>query len=106
MEYWARSVMFSSRQAQPLRYNGFNGGDNAKKNADYYVLIVFGDVLPNLQGPFADEPQRDAHARKLKAKYGDEHGIFALDVDPDGLPTVNAYLSMFFEDGTNEEPNA
>jgi hypothetical protein len=100
MEYWARSAFFQAARCNLCAIMGSKEVLMQKKNADYYVLIVFGDVLPNLQGPFADEPQRDAHARKLKARYGDKHGIFALDVDPDGLSTVNAYSAMFFEDGS------
>lgn len=74
------------------------------KNTEYYVLIVWGDVSPDLQGPFANERQRDARARQLKAEYGDEHGIFALEVDSDGRPTVSSYLAMFFEDVREGKP--
>jgi hypothetical protein len=75
-----------------------------EKNTDYYVLIVWGDVSPDLLGPFANERQRDTRARQLKADYGDEHGIFALEVDSEGRPTVSSYLAMFFEDGTERRP--
>ena len=68
-----------------------------EKDTDYYVLIVWGDVSPHLLGPFADEQQRDTRALQLKADYGDEHGIFALEVDSQGRPTVSSYLAGFFE---------
>ena len=75
-----------------------------EKNTKYYVLVVWGDVSPDLLGPFANERQRDTRARQLKAEYGDEHGIFALEVDSEGRPTVSLYLAMFFEDGTERRP--
>jgi hypothetical protein len=71
-----------------------------EKNTDYYVLIVWGDVSPDLLGPFADERQRDTRARQLKADYGDEHGIFAFEVNCQGRPAVSSYLAKFFEDWT------
>ncbi|OPL17189.1 MAG: hypothetical protein AVO38_06250 [delta proteobacterium ML8_D] len=77
-----------------------------EKNTGYYVLVVWGDVSPDLQGPFTDEPQRDTRARQLKAEYGDEHGIYALDVDSEGRPTVRSYLAMFFWDITEGDPKA
>jgi len=76
----------------------------AERNAHYYLLIVWGDVCPDLEGSFVDELQRDEHARRLKAKYGDEHGMFALEVDPKGQPTVSSYSAMFFEDMTGGRP--
>ena len=77
-----------------------------EKNTEYYVLVVWDDVSPDLEGPFADELQRDTRVRQLKAEYGDEHGIYALDVDSEGRPTVRSYLAMFFWDITEGKPTA
>lgn len=71
-----------------------------EQNTEYYVLVVWGDVSPDLQGPFADELQRDTRARHLKAEHGDENGIYALEVDSEGRPRVSSYLAMFFRGGT------
>ena len=68
-----------------------------EKNAEYYVLVVWDDISPDLQGPFANEGQRNKRASELKAEYGDEHGIYALEVDSEGRPTVSSYLAGFFE---------
>ncbi len=43
MECWARSVMFSSRQAQPLRYNGTTGKDRDD------LLARLGDLVPSTE---------------------------------------------------------
>lgn len=75
-----------------------------EKNTEYYVLVVWGDVSPDLQGPFADELQRDTRARELKAEYGDEHGIYALEVDSQGRPRVSSYLAMFFDQERERNP--
>jgi hypothetical protein len=75
-----------------------------EKNTEYYVLVIWGDVSPDLQGPFADELQRDTRARELKAEYGDEHGIYALEVDSQGRPRVSSYLAMFFDQETERNP--
>jgi hypothetical protein len=68
------------------------------------MWAITNNISPDLLGPFPDERQRDARARQLKAEYGDEHGIFALEVDSEGRPTVSSYLAMFFEDGGERKP--
>jgi hypothetical protein len=73
-------------------------------NAEYYVLVVWDHVYPDLQGPFANVVQRDKRAYRLKAECGDEHGIYALEVDSDGRPRVSSYLAMFFEDVCRQSP--
>ncbi|MDY6950640.1 MAG: hypothetical protein SWE60_03945 [Thermodesulfobacteriota bacterium] len=75
-----------------------------ERNTGYYVLVVWGDVSPDLQGPFANERQRNVRAGQLKAAYGDEHGIYALEVDSDGHPRVRSYLARFFEDVCRQCP--
>jgi len=64
--------------------------------ARYYVLMIMDDVEPELHGPFTRAGDRDSHARDLKAKHGDEHGIFPMDITARGAPRVGAYSGGFF----------
>ncbi len=65
--------------------------------ANYYVLLILQDVDPVLHGPFASAVARDRHAKTLKAEYGNEHGIFPLDISSKGIPEISAYSGAFFE---------
>lgn len=65
----------------------------------YYVLFVVNDIEPELHGPFGDPDERDDHARKLRREYGNDHGIFPLDIDDDGIPSTSAYSAGFFMEG-------
>ena len=62
-----------------------------------YVLLILHDVEPVLHGPFAGTTARDRRAKTLKAEYGDEHGIFPLDISSESIPKISAYSSAFFE---------
>lgn len=56
-----------------------------------YLIIVEGDVEPDIGGPYADEAARDKRARELREEHGDETGIYMLDIDEQGNPTSGAY---------------
>jgi hypothetical protein len=62
----------------------------------YWVLIVWNDIEPELHGPYENEDERDSHAKELKKEHGNDHGIFPLDVNDEGLPEVGAYPAGFF----------
>ena len=64
----------------------------------FYVLHVVGDVDPELLGPFADETERDNKAAELFKETGGEDGVFAMDIDANGIPSVLTYSSTFAED--------
>jgi len=64
---------------------------------EYYVLIIWGDVEPQLGGPFGTEEERDANATAIRSLNGDEHGIFKLDKDGHEL-SVDSYSGGFFEE--------
>ena len=68
-------------------------------NLDYYLLCIWGDIEPEVLGPFKSELDRDNRCKQLKGTHGDEHGMFPLSV-PEGAPapTVAAYSGAFFED--------
>ena len=55
-----------------------------------HLLIVHGDIEPELIGPFSDEDQRDDAAMARRREHGDEDGIFMLDIDRGGRPGVAA----------------
>ena len=64
----------------------------------FYLLIVYGDIDPEVIGPFADEDQRDNAALVFRRNHGDEDGIFMLSVAGGGRPHVAAYSGAFFEE--------
>lgn len=58
-----------------------------------YLVIVFGDVDPYLQGPYKTDATRLAAARRhRKEEDGDlNDGMYRLDIDAKGRPTIGAY---------------
>jgi len=56
-----------------------------------YLVIVWGDVEPNIEGPFTTPEERDAFAGKYRFEEGDEHGIYKLYIRPDGSPHIYPY---------------
>jgi len=63
-----------------------------------YLLLVWGDVEPELHGPYPDYDAVLAEARAHRAKT-DEDGVFHLYVRPDGKPEV------FFFTGGEIDPS-
>ena len=61
-----------------------------------YLIFVWGDVEPEIKGPFKDEDERNAEARRLRQTEGDENGIYPLDI-VDGKPVIWTYINAFFE---------
>lgn len=61
----------------------------------FYVLLVVGDVEPEISGPYSTAESRDTTARQLRRKSPDD-GIYWMDVDVDGCPTTGAYTGAFF----------
>jgi hypothetical protein len=57
----------------------------------FYLLHIVGDVDPDLHGPYPTERIRDNTARRLKRRCGDEDGLFRLDIDSAGHPSVEPY---------------
>lgn len=56
-----------------------------------YLVFVWEDVEPEIQGPYADEDERDAAAGLFRAEEGDEHGIYRLDVNAQGEPSIDSF---------------
>ena len=76
---------------------------------NYYVLHIWGDVEPQLHGPYKTAEERDDHARMIRADDDSEGGIYPLDAeivykmnsDPHGHQPaieVGTYSGGFFDD--------
>jgi hypothetical protein len=67
---------------------------------DYYLLIVHGDVMPEITGAYANQDARDDEAYKYRHKTDPEgkDGIFALDISFGKKPSVYAYSGRFFDE--------
>lgn len=62
----------------------------------YFVLFVWGDVSPELRGPYRTAEERDAAAQELRREEGADHGIFPLDCT--GRVAVDCYSGGFLDD--------
>jgi hypothetical protein len=67
---------------------------------DKYLVIVVGDIEPELH-KFETDEQRDNAAIEHKREEGDDDGIFKLDM-VDGVPVMTTYSNGFFWDAENE----
>ncbi|MBN1224399.1 MAG: hypothetical protein JXB23_14220 [Candidatus Aminicenantes bacterium] len=72
---------------------------------NHYLLIVWHDVEPEIQGPFKSAEERDKKALEIRFNEpdGDEAGIYPLDIRSEGIPDeveVGAYSGGFFEEDT------
>jgi len=75
----------------------------------YYLLQIIADVWPTIRGPYKSPMTRDRAALRIKAKTGNEDGIFKLDCPSSGStkgmnPVVSAYSSEFMERVHNGRP--
>jgi len=61
-----------------------------KPKTNYYVLLIHGDIEPEVIGPFETEEARDQAAKALRADDSDmDNGIFSLNCT--GKPEVDSY---------------
>ena len=66
----------------------------------HYLLIIEGDVEPDLRGPYLNEDRRDVEAfthRHSDPSFND--GLFRVDLMPDGELTVGSYSGGEMERG-------
>lgn len=61
----------------------------------YYLLIIHGDVEPEVRGPFKSDAGAVRAARKHRRKYGDEDGLYAVQAR--NKPRIEAYCSSDFD---------
>ena len=67
---------------------------------EYFLLIIHGDVDPEIIGTFIDRDSRDESAykyRKVNDPEGND-GIFALETHFGKKPSVSSYSAAFFEE--------
>ena len=62
----------------------------------YYVVVMRGDIEPELHGPFGSQRARDRAAWEYRAEHGDDDGIFALDIGGKVHVDMWAYSGGFF----------
>ena len=68
-------------------------------NTKHYLLIVCGQVEPNLTGPMDTEEKVLNMAREHWAvDKGHEDGMFSLYIDEDGKLHAEAFLNTDFEE--------
>jgi hypothetical protein len=64
----------------------------------HYLLIVMGDVEPDLRGPFPSTEVRDQEAKDHRSQDPEmEDGLYPLDIDDHGNPEVGSYCSSDLE---------
>lgn len=56
-----------------------------------YLLVVVGDVEPELMGPYKSDALRLQAARTWRQEKGDEDGIFRIDVGPYSSLNVRSF---------------
>lgn len=64
----------------------------------HYLLIVWGDVDPELKGPYKNASERDQAAKDHRASDDDtEDGLYRVDVNSSGKPKISSYPGFFFD---------
>ena len=85
----------------------FGAGDNAQALGPdedpsarrFYLLVIHGDVEPEVRGPFERAQLRDEAAREHRSSDPDkDDGLYRLDVSAAGSPSVAAYGGSEFCD--------
>ena len=69
---------------------------------NYYLVFIYDDTDPGIMGPYPSKAVRDDKAFDLRGEFGKNHGIYTLDIDASGKPTIDAYSGGFFMDLEDE----
>jgi hypothetical protein len=64
----------------------------------YYVLVVWGDLDPEVFGPYSSEEERNRQAKALYKEHGDRNGYYSLDCEADCAPIVGSWSGAFFDE--------
>ena len=64
----------------------------------YYLLVVWNDVSISKMGPFKTAKLRDACAKEHRKSRGYNDGLYKLQVDNKGRPSVCDFAGGFFDD--------
>jgi hypothetical protein len=62
-----------------------------KSPKHHYLVVIWGDVEPQLRGPFKSDSTRLAAARKYRRDEGDDDGLYRLDIDAKGRPQIGVF---------------
>ncbi|MHB8698661.1 MAG: hypothetical protein ACYC9J_11650 [Sulfuricaulis sp.] len=76
-------------------YNRIRG---TKHHPGYYLVFVWSDVEPSLEGPFTTPDERVSRAREFRRENGDEHGIYWLDISESREHTIGAFAGIVLSD--------
>lgn len=75
-------------------------GVSRENQEDMYLVAVWGNVEPSLQGPFGSEEERVQAAKDFLNENGGEgqNGVFRLEIDEEGKPSVSSFVNAEMED--------
>jgi hypothetical protein len=75
-----------------------------QNNQSDWLLVVYGDVDPSLQGPYTDRDEvlRMARAHRIEEDTDKENGLYHIHVDDNGLPHVGSFGGGEMEDISDE----
>jgi hypothetical protein len=63
--------------------------NNGEKELDYYVIMIWGCVDPQLYGPFSTPEKQHTEISRLKEKHGeDSHTFFMMEVNKGSKITI------------------
>lgn len=72
--------------------------------AQLFLLVMVGDVDPEMRGPFKSDDERLAAARAYRAEEGEDDGLYRLNVSFNGKPEVSPFFGDEMEiDGEDEK---
>lgn len=76
---------------------------NGESDTNHYLLVMVGDISPELQGPFESDAQRVIAAQTYRVDRGDEDGLYRLNV-PKGAPvSIGAFAGAEVQGGVFDE---
>jgi hypothetical protein len=58
---------------------------NGESDTDHYLVVMEGDISPELNGPYESDAQRVIAAQTYRVDHGDDDGLYRLNV-PKGAP--------------------
>jgi hypothetical protein len=94
-----RSETVEPTQSQTMKRVGETDGTQGNK-LKHFLLVVWGDIEPEISGPFENEEERDREAQRLRKENGNDHGIFPMECET--MPEISTYSGGFFLDDQNQ----
>lgn len=74
------------------------GAIESKMDALYslYLVFIWSDVDPEIEGPFESQEARMERAKALRSEFGEENGLYKLDIRRDGVPEMIPFATGDF----------